>query len=1587
MNSILIESNRVIADSQIVNPKVAADASQTSEIHTLQQDNASWSTTIDSGIELKPGDQISLEACALNLNGAGSGNFQQFNGSVDVPDADGVFRKDNAVEIEVAYYTTNNCEFNFPLPTGKHTVEYNVNLQHDMGAPSFTGRHLWHINFQSFNPTSINTLGTPKPDAQSPNFYIDQAVNINGPANNIQNVGGYFFVGMDTNATEIPGIGAGPTFPAATKPQYCLNKACAAAYINWTSICPFHGLPGVQFGQPIGPLLPLEDSPGYIGANPPIPQTYSSVNLNTDLRNRWYNSGFYQNGFNGNTNPQLIRMGDIYTVPIELCKPLSGTTAVETPQIMQPSSYAEWSDTPASWTAEQVKEVPTFKGSMYNYQPSGRKLYRPRKDKQQYYCRGPFYDFYFNRLFSLTTTPVGDPKMEDMVNLRTYPRNEAYWDFQTQKINVQLQTGNIAPTRIGEIITETFKGKYGDADEPGAEFWQQKTWTPRSEPNRLNQSGEMLEEDVGNISSKSYSTFPTLAGSLMYAANVISPKGAGNDYGWDMITNENIRDYSLLDGNGSAPIGTGNITEGGAYKVNQAKMQYWSNQLCGNPYEWRGVTKILPMIQYRPFCDVTIANDGHWNYQQQSVYTGTAPIAMPNNAFPTLNQRCAANGSTAVNVDVGEFGDLPCLLETPKSGTSTLEDQPYRGLWWITDGTGSSEPTAPSVVSGPFRLQSKPYGMWYPAPPIGGGAVNKYKTLAPDKYDIILTNIVFNGQVSNDIWNDFANDIKGHNETVSGNDTLASQSNEFFDNTFVNWKIGRLDDQKSFPGQYIDQKYSRFKNREGQKGVAQYLPNIYQTNRLFKNNPRDNGYVFNAANRGDINDILSNSSLKTVTAAGGIQGTYTMNPTKMGEYKNDGTYNAQLNPNTLFVDGNPAASPPTNQYAAYQFGPPCWTFFKGEYTENPDEGTGFEKACERTIQGFRYLPTLGDKNGTLYTAENAYAEKIDIGSSISANWTTKPGTLPYEEFKVIWESAAALNGGRGCGWIPIFSKDPTKPKGFSDIPFLGIIYMSHKQKEMPLPEKGEFIMMGTTPSLMQNDLHLPCSTQQNGDLEFKYAFIGMKTPHPTATPPTRPTANDIKLMIASQEASAWATSCYNGTNDPVWVFDNTFNRYTYAKLHTDYFKGNGRFQFGSIGPVTDPDTKEVSILAKPSAFSRQETLPHGYIGLATGTNAIKQKYAELIEGNTCWDYISPGGFKSNTINSVWWGSPEYGTQWELKRMSKPGAQTTNMGPGFANDAVGPRQEYRIDDNNAITSSTVTPYAYIEAAKTPYPTISSQSGISIIGLGIPRTDGSIRTLKNTDFIAFRGTLLDKMGFELGQFLPLFSQVQTQLNHTLYNAYQGPNAPAGKAYRNLCFPISTQAQITTSLTPALCNGFGAERKDIPATSPANLSMPFYNLGMLIPSGATTGNSESMFALSLPSKLNFPYLVCRSNIMTPTNLQYMGGNNGQQLLPAISYLMTNYATNDFFYNTRSDLVFTVNRPYVLTEIRTSIHLPNGTLANTILDENSAVIYRIDFAHRHTNAGDEMKYEEAVQQVFAAVGNTDMPSSVTAVRKTDKK
>ena len=61
----------------------------------------------------------------------------------------------------------------------------------------------------------------------------------------------------------------------------------------------------------------------------------------------------------------------------------------------------------------------------------------------------------------------------------------------------------------------------------------------------------------------------------------------------------------------------------------------------------------------------------------------------------------------------------------------------------------------------------------------------------------------------------------------------------------------------------------------------------------------------------------------------------------------------------------------------------------------------------------------------------------------------------------------------------------------------------------------------------------------------------------------------------------------------------------------------------------------------------------------------------------------------------------------------------------------------------------------------------------------------------------------------------------------------------------------------------------------------------------------------------------------------------------IPAVGYVSKSFVTGNYIYGQESPLVFTVERPYHISDILVDIRLPDGRPAN--LDPNSTVIFRV--------------------------------------------
>jgi hypothetical protein len=104
-------------------------------------------------------------------------------------------------------------------------------------------------------------------------------------------------------------------------------------------------------------------------------------------------------------------------------------------------------------------------------------------------------------------------------------------------------------------------------------------------------------------------------------------------------------------------------------------------------------------------------------------------------------------------------------------------------------------------------------------------------------------------------------------------------------------------------------------------------------------------------------------------------------------------------------------------------------------------------------------------------------------------------------------------------------------------------------------------------------------------------------------------------------------------------------------------------------------------------------------------------------------------------------------------------------------------------------------------------------------------------------------------------------------------------------------------------------------------------------------TTQNTQSAVirASNLPKKTTRPYYLIRSNIIAQDN--FIGGEG--QRLPVVGVVNKINGYADFYSTEGSGVEFTATKPFVINNITTSIHLPNGELAR--ISDASSVIYKI--------------------------------------------
>ena len=100
----------------------------------------------------------------------------------------------------------------------------------------------------------------------------------------------------------------------------------------------------------------------------------------------------------------------------------------------------------------------TFKGTYCNFKPNNSRLYCSDYVTSSKTNRGPFYDKTYNNL-------VGSFPVAPNIDLRTTGRDNHFFHLLQQEIDIDLGLGNLAPSRVAELITDQMKERVPNISE------------------------------------------------------------------------------------------------------------------------------------------------------------------------------------------------------------------------------------------------------------------------------------------------------------------------------------------------------------------------------------------------------------------------------------------------------------------------------------------------------------------------------------------------------------------------------------------------------------------------------------------------------------------------------------------------------------------------------------------------------------------------------------------------------------------------------------------------------------------------------------------------------------------------------------------------------------------------------------------------------------------------------------------------------------------------------------------------------------------------------------------------------------------
>ena len=233
-------------------------------------------------------------------------------------------------------------------------------------------------------------------------------------------------------------------------------------------------------------------------------------------------------------------------------------------------------------------------------------------------------------------------------------------------------------------------------------------------------------------------------------------------------------------------------------------------------------------------------------------------------------------------------------------------------------------------------------------------------------------------------------------------------------------------------------------------------------------------------------------------------------------------------------------------------------------------------------------------------------------------------------------------------------------------------------------------------------------------------------------------------------------------------------------------------------------------------------------------------------------------------------------------------------------------------------------------------VHSTGGIfldSFFGESILSNNQSLDDMTKYTDATFKGSLLNKLGFEYTDLMPPFGN-----QSNLYD-YSKVHTNDPQKMKLLCKPLTTNPLIDISDIPDLAvsdftSGQSYDKSQAGDTKYGALPVYDMSIGTIAQINLDGSNSEQIVASNLPTKLTSPYFLIYSNIGNGDYIQ------NRDALQVVGIILKNYISGDYIYSFASQ-AFTVLSPMKLTSIKIVIRDNSGRIVS--LNENNSIIFKI--------------------------------------------